>query len=73
VDGVTVVVTLTHRQRECLQAVAGGMTMLEAARSLWLSEETVKWHLKDARRRLDARTTTQAVARAVAAGLIEVQ
>ena len=53
---------LTRRQREILQLLADGESTTFAARSLGLSEETVKTHTKNALARLSARNRTHAVA-----------
>ena len=53
---------LTQRQRQILQLLADGESTTFAARSLGLSEETVKTHTKNALARLSARNRTHAVA-----------
>ena len=53
---------LTRRQREILQLLADGESSVFAARTLGLSEETVKTHTKNALARLGARNRTHAVA-----------
>ena len=53
---------LTQRQRQILQLLADGESTTFAARSLGLSEETVKTHTKNALARLGARNRTHAVA-----------
>ena len=53
---------VTRRQREILQLLADGESTTFAARSLGLSEETVKTHTKNALARLGARNRTHAVA-----------
>lgn len=62
---------LTHRQREIMQMLADGGSTTVAARSLGLSEETVKTHMKNALARLGARNRTHAVAIAIRESLIE--
>jgi len=54
-----------------LALAAGGCTSRDIARQLGLKVRTVRHHLAEARRRLGAKSTTQAVAIAVARGLIE--
>ena len=61
---------LTARERECLQFVAAGYRVARIAHRLSLSEKTVEFHLANARRRLNAQTTGEAVANAVVRGLI---
>jgi DNA-binding NarL/FixJ family response regulator len=53
---------VTRRQRQILQLLADGESTTFAARSLGLSEETVKTHTKNALARLGARNRTHAVA-----------
>jgi DNA-binding NarL/FixJ family response regulator len=62
---------LTRRQREILQLIADGGSSAFAARSLGLSEETVKTHTKNVLGRLGARNRTHAVAIALRESLIE--
>ncbi|MGO4716628.1 LuxR family transcriptional regulator [Bradyrhizobium sp. 2TAF24] len=60
---------LTHRELECLRWVAAGKTDLEIARLLGVSQTTARTHIDQARRKLGARTRSQAVARLVLSGL----
>jgi DNA-binding NarL/FixJ family response regulator len=53
---------VTRRQRQILQLLADGESTTFAARTLGLSEETVKTHTKNAMARLGARNRTHAVA-----------
>ena len=57
--------TLTVREREILQLIAGGNTLEEVADQLVLSRETVRTHLANARRKLGARNRTEAVVAAM--------
>lgn len=61
---------LTPRQREMLVLVAEGMTIPEIAAHLFLSEHTVKTHLREAQNRLAARTRAHAIAIAFRLGLL---
>lgn len=62
---------LSDRERQVLLAVGdGGLQSAEAAAALGLAVETVKSHLRTIRAKLRAKTTAQAVARAIRAGLI---
>ena len=61
---------LTPKQAQVLQGVADGKDRKQIAQELWISLETVKSHLKEVRYRLDANTTTQAVAIALRRQLI---
>jgi DNA-binding NarL/FixJ family response regulator len=63
--------TLTRRQRQILQQLADGESTSAAARTLDVSEETVKTHTKNILERLHARNRTQAVAIALRDCLIE--
>ena len=62
---------LTRRQRQILQQLADGESTSAAARTLGVSEETVKTHTKNILERLDARNRTQAVAMGLRQSLIE--
>ena len=62
---------LTRRQRELLQLLADGNSILIAAEQLGVSEETVKTHTKHILARLAARNRAHAVAIAFRASLIE--
>jgi DNA-binding CsgD family transcriptional regulator len=63
-------VQLTEREKEVLTWVARGKTSSEIAIILALSERTVNFHCDQAMKRLDVINRTQAVAKALAAGLI---
>ena len=60
---------LTHRELECIRWVAAGQTDTEIAILLNVSQTTVRTHIDQARRKLGARTRSQAVARLVLSGL----
>jgi LuxR family transcriptional activator of conjugal transfer of Ti plasmids len=64
-------VTLTRRQRDCLQYIADGHTGRSIAHRLGISERMVRFHLGAARLRLNAGSTTQAVYLAAKLGLID--
>ncbi len=53
---------LSARQEQVLLLLGDGLGLGEIAKRLGLSEWTVKTHRDEGRRRLQARTTTQAVA-----------
>lgn len=61
---------LSERERECLLWASRGKTAWEIAAILSISERTARAHIGAALRKLDVRTRTQAVARAIATGLI---
>jgi DNA-binding NarL/FixJ family response regulator len=65
-----VVVTLTQREKQVLQHVALGLSNREIGRSLGISVETVKEHVQNTLRKLDANDRTQAAVWAVRQGLI---
>jgi DNA-binding NarL/FixJ family response regulator len=57
---------LSKREREVLQLLAVGMTGVQASKHLTVSTETVRTHVRNAMRRLGARTRVHAVTIAVA-------
>jgi DNA-binding NarL/FixJ family response regulator len=61
---------LTSREREVLACLAQGRTNREIAHELFVGMETVKSHLSRVYAKLDARDRHEAVARALAAGLL---
>ncbi|MFB4205326.1 Transcriptional activator protein AnoR [wastewater metagenome] len=65
--------SLTARERECLLWAAEGKTAWETGAILGVSERTVVFHLNNAARKLDVTSRQQAVARAIAQGLIAPQ
>lgn len=65
--------SLSRREQEVLQALAGGATTAEIAAELAISQNTVKTHVRRTLRKLDAANRTEAVARAVSLGLISQQ
>lgn len=68
---VTGEVTLSPRELQCLEALARGLQDSQIAEALSISRPTVRLHLANARRKLKSVTREQALARAVALGLIE--
>jgi DNA-binding NarL/FixJ family response regulator len=56
---------LTPRESQILRLLADGLTACEVADQLVLSRETVKTHVRNAMRRLQAKTRAQAVAMAL--------
>ena len=65
--------SLSSRQREVLALVAQGATDSEIAQQLCLSVDTVAWHVKKLRARLDARSRAHAVALAMRHDLLPSQ
>ena len=51
---------LTRREREILALVAEGHSNRELARMLWVTEQTVKFHLSNIYRKLDVANRTEA-------------
>jgi DNA-binding NarL/FixJ family response regulator len=51
---------LTRRELEILQLVAEGFSNAELARRLWVTEQTVKFHLSNIYRKLDVANRTEA-------------
>ncbi len=56
---------LSRRESEILAFLAEGLTGEEIARRLVLSPETVRTHVRNAMEKLDARTRTEAVVKAL--------
>lgn len=63
-------IRLTAREKEILTWISAGKTSWEIACILAVAERTVIFHVDNAMRKLDTRTRTQAVAKALALGLI---
>lgn len=61
---------LTHRELEILGLVAKGASNREVARDLWLSDQTVKFHLANTYRKLCVSKRAKAVERARELGLL---
>ncbi|HEY6606739.1 MAG TPA: response regulator transcription factor [Gaiellaceae bacterium] len=62
---------LTERELAVLRALGEGRSNKEIAKSLWLAEQTVKFHLTNIYRKLNVSSRTEAVHWAYAHGLIE--
>jgi DNA-binding NarL/FixJ family response regulator len=62
---------LTPRELEVLRKIAGGNRNRDIAELLFISEETVKVHIKHIMDKLGAKDRTQAIAIAVRRGIIE--
>ncbi len=63
-------IQLTERERECLELAADGQTNDEIAEFLGLTPHTVRFHLGNAFRKLDAVNRAEAIARAIKRGLL---
>jgi DNA-binding CsgD family transcriptional regulator len=64
---------LTDKEREVLGELAAGLTTDEAAQALHVSPHTVRSRVKNALRKMGAKTREQAVAIAIREGAIEVE
>ena len=62
---------LTAREREILQLLADGMSNADAAKRLFISQETVKSHVRHILAKLEADTRTHAVAIALRDAIID--
>jgi DNA-binding NarL/FixJ family response regulator len=62
---------LTERELAVLHLLGEGLSNKQIARSLWLSEQTVKFHLTNIYRRLGVSSRTAAVHRSYRHGLLE--
>jgi DNA-binding NarL/FixJ family response regulator len=62
---------LTEKEITVLRAVAKGMSNKHIARELWVSEQTIKFHLTNIYRKLDVANRTEAVHYAVRHRIIE--
>ncbi|OYX09228.1 MAG: hypothetical protein B7Z08_06170, partial [Sphingomonadales bacterium 32-68-7] len=60
--GAMPAVDLTRRELEVLQLAAQGLSDRQVAAALVISEPTAKFHLAGARRKLNAKTTKEAIA-----------
>jgi DNA-binding NarL/FixJ family response regulator len=62
---------LTRREREILQLVAEGHSNAKLAKMLWVTEQTVKFHLSNVYRKLDVANRTEAARWAQLNGLLQ--
>jgi DNA-binding CsgD family transcriptional regulator len=63
---------ITERHTDILQLIAKGASAKETAQQLGIGEQTVKNHLREIYRRLEARNSPHAVALAIAAGYVHI-
>ena len=61
---------LTDRELEVIKAVAKGLSNKQIAHEMFVSESTVKFHLQNASKKLNAHRRAEIVHRATAAGLL---
>jgi DNA-binding CsgD family transcriptional regulator len=64
---------LSERERQVLQYMASGRSNKEIGQVLYISENTVKAHVKSILTKLDAMGRTEAIAIATKRGLIQVR
>ncbi len=64
-------VRLTDREADVLRALAGGLSNVEIARSMYVTTETVKTHVRHVLAKLGVRDRTQAVVWAYRSGFID--
>ena len=62
---------LTERERSILEALAKGKSNDEIARELWVTQQTVKFHLTNIYRKLGVKNRTEATRIAYQHGLVE--
>lgn len=62
---------LSNRELEVLKLVAGGATNGEIARKLWVTEQTVKFHLSNVYRKIGVANRTEASRYAHVNGLVD--
>ncbi len=63
---------ISPREKEILSALALGMSNKEIARKLYISEYTVKNHVRNILEKLQVRSRTQAATKALASGLVKI-
>jgi DNA-binding NarL/FixJ family response regulator len=63
--------SLTQREVELLRLVAEGMSNKAIAQTLSISEDTVKYHIRNILRKLGVQNRTEAVTQAIRAGLLD--
>ena len=61
---------LSERETVILEAVARGLSNREIARQLWISEQTVKFHLRNVYRKLEISSRTEAARYAYRTGVV---
>jgi len=61
---------MTKKEQLVLEALARGLSNQQIARELWVTEQTVKFHLSNIYRKLDVRNRTEAAQHALRRGLV---
>jgi DNA-binding NarL/FixJ family response regulator len=67
------VAVLTHREREVLARLGHGRSLEEIGEDLFISPETARTHIRNAMRKLEARTRTHAIVLALRSGEIRLE
>ncbi len=62
---------ITRREMDCLHWAARGKTNWEIGEILGVSQNTVRYHMKNAFKKLSAKTRARAVSKALSAGIVE--
>ena len=70
VEAVLGIPRLTHREKTCLFLASRGGSVADIAYELGISLRTVESHLRETRKKLNAKNTVHAVAKAVYLGII---
>lgn len=71
--GLTTVLSVSAREKEVLKWMAHGKGTTDISQVMGISERTVKFHVGNIKKKLDAGSRAHAVAIAVNKGLIEVE
>ena len=61
---------MTKKEQLVLEALARGLSNQQIAQELWVTEQTVKFHLSNIYRKLDVRNRTEAAQHALRRGLV---
>ena len=69
-DAARVEAGITKKEQLVLEALARGLSNQQIAQELWVTEQTVKFHLSNIYRKLDVRNRTEAAQHALRHGLI---
>lgn len=66
-------ISLSHREQEVIELLAGGLRDREIAQKLYISDRTVKFHINNVLNKLNARTRIQAIYQAYQRGFLGLQ
>ncbi len=64
---------ITMREREILKFMKDGLTGKEASKRFFLSQSTIKTHLRSAYKKLEANDRLQAISKAIEQGYFELE